>query len=157
MAGMSDINPDAAARRDAARVNGRFGEQDHTAPEIVILSTVDVQQQHIEEALKRKAVHLDDVLSQRPGPGEKLGAGELAAGDTVLTETNTANGPFSWALRTSRDTRRRWKAAGMPLQLTVLSRRRAPEDGHTDDEVTFDLNGEPLVLTFHRERVLTIA
>ena len=37
MTGMtSNISPEAAARREAARVGGRFGEQEHTAPELAL-------------------------------------------------------------------------------------------------------------------------
>jgi hypothetical protein len=116
---------DTDARREAARAhNGQFGAQEHSAP----------------EATLRTEPYAQPTATRA-----------LAAGDTVLTETNTDRSPFAFALNRSRDLRRRWSAAGMPQELVVTGRRRADEDGHTDDEVTFDLNGEPLVLTFHRD------
>lgn len=148
---MSDISPEAAARRDASRVNGRFGEQTHTTPEVTIEQhAVD---DHVRATLERKTTHLDALYA----PGTKVTAAEVTPGIEVLTETNTAESPFSFAIRTDRDVRRRWRDAGMPWKLTVTGRRRAPEDGHTDDELTFDLAGEPLVLTFRRDRLFTIS
>lgn len=137
---MSDISPEAAARRDAARVSGRFGEQEHSAPEIHLV-TLTTPEQTTAEVLAAKAASAIEPTSTRA----------LTEGDVVLTETNTDHSPFAFALNRSRDLRRRWAVAGYPQSLTVLGRRRAPEDGHTDDEVTFDLGGEPLVLTFHRD------
>lgn len=125
---MADISPDAAARRESARRNGRFGEQERSAPEAQLTASY----------------------------GTPIQTRALAEGDIVLTETNTDRSPFAFALNRSRDLRRRWSAAGMPQQLTVLSRRRADEDGHTDDAITFDLNGEPLELTFHRDSMFRL-
>ena len=140
---MTDISPEATGRREAARVNGRFGVQRKTAPEITI-DVEGVMDHSISQTLERKSA-------------ENTTASQLAPGMEVLTETNTPDGPFGYALRRDRDLRRRWRAAGMPTSLTVLSRRSAPEDGHTDDEVTFALNGQPLVLTFHRHRSFRFA
>lgn len=150
---MTDITPDAAARRDAARVNGRFGPQEHTAPEVTIYRAGDMDQA-MWDALERKEEAAKAAL---PEPGDTLETSALQPGYEVLTETNTTGGPFSFALHRDRELRRRWRDAGMPWKLTVTGRRRAPEDGHTDDELTFDLGGEPLVLTFHRERAFVIA
>ena len=147
-----NISPDAAARREAARDRGRFGPQDHTAPEVTIYRARDMDQVTW-DALARKSEHLAELYA----PGQKVTAAELTPGLEVLTETNTTESPFSYAINTSREVRRRWREAGMPWKLTITGHRRAPEDGDTDDEVTFDLAGEPLVLTFHRDRPFTIA
>jgi len=127
---MSDLTPEQKKRQDDARVKGRFGVQNFNMP---------------------------DPSVQLPGTVSSSEARGLEPGMAVLTETNTDRSPFAFALNRSRELRRRWAAAGMPQQLTVLSRRRAPEDGHTDDEITFDLGGEPLVLTFHRDSTFRLA
>jgi len=139
---MTDINPEARARREAARDNGRFGAQEHTDPEVTLHEPGSIDER-ITQTLERKAAASREQVTM-----ETRG---LQPGAVVLTETNTPHSPFGFALSRSRELRRRWYAAGMPQTLTVTGRRRAPEDGHTDDEVTFDLNGEPLVLTFHRD------
>lgn len=149
-----NISPDANARREAARDRGRFGVQNHSDPEVIIIPVTGSVDQHIQETLAHKAEALKTSL---PKPGERVLTSELQPGHSVLTETNTTGGPFSFAIRSDRDLRRRWRDADMPWKLTVTGRRRAPEDGHTDDELTFDLNGEPLVLTFHRDRAFIIA
>ena len=145
-----NISPAASARREAARVSGRFGAQVHSDPEVIIypVGTVD---EDITAALNRKAAR---VLH---APGEKVEASSLNLGDEVLTETNTTDSPFSYAIRTNREVRRSFRDAGMPWKLTVTGRRHAQEDGDTDEEVTFDLDGQPLTLTFHRGRSFTIA
>lgn len=123
---MSDISTGARAARESARAgNGQFGEQAHSTPEVSLGATFT--------------------------PGE-YDAAELQPGMVIATETNTTNSPFSFAIRSNRDIRKRFSRAGMPAVLTVLDKRRAPVDGDTDDEITFDLDGEPLTLTFHRER-----
>lgn len=142
MTDMTDISPEAAARRDSSRVRGRFGEQAHTDPEVQLLAPGAVDE-HIEQTLTAKSSY------------EPAATRSLSPGDVVLTATNTDRSPFAFALNRSRELRRRWAVAGMPQTLTVTGRRRAPEDGHTDDEVTFDLAGEPLVLTFHRDATFT--
>lgn len=148
-----NITPEAAARRDASRVNGRFGAQEHSAPEITIYRAGDVDEA-MWDALTRKSGSVNAALLL---PGDRVSTADLQPGFEVLTETNTTDSPFSHAIRTDRAIRRRWRDAGMPWKLTITGRRRAPADGATDNEITFDLDGEPLTLAFHRERGFTIA
>lgn len=159
MVGMTEnISSDAAARREAARVSGRFGAQQHSAPEAELIAVpldgaVDEQTR---ETLERKAAQLHKN-TPRYQPGDRVAVSGLEPGDEVLTETNTTHSPFSHALRTNRAFRRAYSAAGMPWKLSILHRQRAAADGHTDDEITFDVDGQEFPLTFHRERQFVIA
>lgn len=158
MAMTENISSDAAARREAARVSGRFGTQAHTAPEVKLIAVpfAGAVDEQTRETLERKAAHLREN-TPRYQPGDRVEAGGLEPGDEVLTETNTTHSPFSHALRTNRVFRRAYSAAGMPWKLTVVHRQPAAEDGRTDDEITFDVDGQEFPLTFHRERRFTIA
>jgi hypothetical protein len=116
-------------RRETARHrDGKFGAQEHSAPEATLPHTL------------------------------ALTAREVEPGDRVETAPNAdGRSYFDYPLSRSRDLRRRWAAAGYPQALTVISRKRADEDGHTDDAITFDLDGgEPVDFTFHRDATFTV-
>lgn len=116
-----------ARRESARRTNGQFGAQEHSAPEVAVPRAL--------------------LLTAR----------EVEPGDRVETTPNAdGRSYFDYPLIRSRDLRRRWAAAGYPQTLTVISRKRADEDGHTDDAITFDLGGEPVEFTFHRDAAFTV-
>lgn len=90
-------------------------------------------------------------------PFETRFAGDVRPGDTIHMEGNTTGGPFSFAVFNNRAFRTALKSAGRPSELTVLSSGRAAEDGHTDNDITFDIGGEPFTLSFHRERQMLVS
>lgn len=88
---------------------------------------------------------------------EERFAGSVRAGDVVHLEGSNTESPFQFAFFHNREYRKTLKAAGYPDELTVISAGRAAEDGRTDNDITFDIGGEPFTLSFHRERQMLVS
>ena len=88
---------------------------------------------------------------------EKYEVRGVKAGDLVDTEGSNPDSPFQFAFMRNATYRKALRAAGYPNHLRVISAGRASDDGHTDNAIVFDIGGQPVELTFHRDREMLVS
>lgn len=87
---------------------------------------------------------------------EDMEAMFVREGDEIAVDLQNPDSPFHFAMSRFPDFRAMWSDAGSPESLTVLRRGRDRFEP-SDVLVTFQVGDGEYELSFHRERVITVA